>query len=103
PQLEKAAAELYKTNPELAANFLSDYSIANAERVHQEWKSLWEFITVKYNDGYMNDVTKNEGRAPEGVGYEQKFLEQVVKERPGYYDVKWKKNSNKSRVKRLEK
>lgn len=94
PQLEKAAAELFKTNPELAASFLSDYSIANAERVHKEWKSLWEYITVKYNDGYMNDVTKDEGRAPEGVGYEQKFLEQVVKERPGYYDVEWKKNSN---------
>lgn len=94
PQLEKAASELYKTNPELAASFLSDYSISNAERVHNEWKSLWEYVTVKYNDGYMNDVTKNEGRAPEGVGYEQKFLEQVVKERPGYYDVEWKKNTN---------
>ncbi len=94
PQLEKAAQGLYKTDPDLAANFLSDYSISNAERVHNEWKSLWEYLVVKYNDRYVNDVTKSEGRAPEGVGYEQKFLEQVVKERPGYYDVKWKKNSN---------
>lgn len=94
PQLEKAAQGLYKTDPELAADFLSDYSISNAERVHNEWKSLWEYLVVKYNDRYVNDVTKSEGRAPEGVGYEQKFLEQVVKERPGYYDVKWKKNSN---------
>lgn len=94
PQLEKAAMELHKTDPELAASFLSDYSTANAERIHKEWKSLWEYITVKYNDRYINDVSKNEGRSPEGVGYEQKFLEQVVKERPGYYDVKWKKNTN---------
>ena len=94
PELEKAALGLYKTNPELAADFLSDYSISNAERVHKEWKSLWEYLVVKYNDRYVNDVTKNGGRSPEGVGYEQKFLEQVVKERPGYYDVEWKQNSN---------
>lgn len=94
PQLEKAALEMYKTDPKMAASFLSDYSTSNVDRIHKEWTSLWEYITVKYNDRYINDVTKDEGRAPKGVGYEQKFLEQVVKERPGYYDVDWKKNTN---------
>lgn len=92
--IEKAALELYKQDPQQASNFLSDYSTANAVRVHSTWKDLWEYITVKYNDRYVNDVTKDNGRAPKGVGYDQDFLEQVVEERPGYYNVEWKKNSN---------
>lgn len=92
--LEKTALELYKQDPKKAINFLSDYSTSNAELVHKEWKNLWEYITVKYNDGYVNDVTKDNGRSPEGVGYEQKFLEQVVKERPGYYNIEWKKKTD---------
>lgn len=92
--MEKTALELYKQDPKKAIDFLSDYSVANAELVHKEWKNLWEYITVKYNDGYVNDVTKDNGRSPEGVGYEQKFLEQVVKERPGYYNIEWKKKAD---------
>jgi len=89
--VEEAALNLYKSEPKLAQEFISDYSVNQYEKVTQRWRNLWEEITVKYNDGYMNDVNKNNGRSPSSVGYENEFLKEVIKSKPGYYDVKWKK------------
>jgi dipeptidase len=93
PALENAALELDKQNKDLAIDFLSDYSINNTMKVMDTWKDLWQHITVKYNDGYINDVKKNNGRSPKGAGYNNDFLKKVLEERPGYYDVKWKKKT----------
>jgi dipeptidase len=93
PALENAALELDKQNKDLAIDFLSDYSINNTMKVMDTWKDLWLHITVKYNDGYINDVKKNNGRSPKGAGYNNDFLKKVLEERPGYYDVKWKKKT----------
>ncbi len=90
PSIEKAALEMYKTNPELAVEYLTDYSNNQAEKVVSSWRELWKFITVKYNDGYMNDVNVNNGRSPKGVGYDQDFLKEVIRSKPGYYDVEWR-------------
>lgn len=91
PAVELAAAELYKQNPDLAIQFLTDYSCQQAENVVDEWRDLWYYLVAKYNDGYVNDVKKDHGRHPKGVGYGDEFFKQVIKERPGYYDVKWRK------------
>ncbi|MEJ5286827.1 MAG: Putative dipeptidase [Candidatus Kapaibacterium sp.] len=90
PAIEKVALELYKTKPELAVDFLTDYSISQSNLVMRKWRQLWEYLVMKYNDGYVNDVTKDHGRKPKGVGYGNEFFKMFIKERPGYYDVKWR-------------
>jgi dipeptidase len=95
PTIEKAAAELYKADKKLAIEFLSDYSINSVEMTMERWQDLWKYLVVKYNDGYINDVTKDGGRHPKGVSYGDEYLKKVLKERPGYYDVKWKKKGDK--------
>ncbi len=90
PAIEKAAMELYAKDKELAADYLSDYSVSQSEQVVDAWRDLWRYITVKYNDGYINDVNKNNGRTPEGVGYGDEFYREIINERPGYYDVRWR-------------
>ncbi|MFN3329262.1 MAG: C69 family dipeptidase, partial [Fervidobacterium pennivorans] len=92
PAVEKAALELYQTNPELAVEYLTDYSNAQSQLVMKKWRELWEYLVMKYNDGYVNEVNKDRGRNPKGVGYEDTFLKQVLKDRPGYYDVIWREN-----------
>lgn len=91
PALENAALELDKKDKNLAIDFLSDYTLSNTQKVIDSWKELWTYITVKYNDGYINDVTKNGGRSPKSSGYSNEFLKKVLQEKPGYYDVKWRK------------
>ncbi len=95
PALEKAALELYKQDPELAIGFLSDYSVSQSEKVVERWRELWKYLVVKYNDGYVNDATVAGGLKPKGVGYDNEFLKELIKQRPGYYDVKWRKPQKK--------
>ena len=95
PAIENTALELYKENPDLAVKFLSDYTLNTAQALHDRWYKLWTELVVKYNDGYINDVNKEHGRAPKGVSYGDEFLKKVIKERPGYYEIKWKEKKKK--------
>lgn len=97
PIIEKAAMELYGKDKNSAVEFLSDYSLNEAYRMHEEWLDLWKFLAAKYNDGYINNVNDANGRHPKGVGYGNEFFKRVIKERPGYYDVKMKKVDKKKK------
>jgi len=89
PIIEKAALELYKSNPELAISFLTDYSVNQAESTVDRWRELWEELVVKYNDGYINDVNVGNGRQPKGVGYGNYYFKKILEERPDYYKIQW--------------
>ncbi len=91
PAIEKAALDLFRKNPKLATQYLTEYSLAQAENTMREWTKLWKTLVMKYNDGYINDVNKSQGRSPKGVGYGNEFYKKAIKERPGYYDLKWRK------------
>jgi dipeptidase len=54
PDIEKRALELYKQNPQLARDFLDEYSNTNAQKVVDAWWKLSDALIVKYNDGYIN-------------------------------------------------
>lgn len=78
PAFEQAAAVLYRTDPELAARWLTDYSVLHAEEVVRRWRALGEQLLTKYNDGYIQD---DKGR-PQEVGYPERWLREVVKRHP---------------------
>ena len=94
PTVEAAALELYKKDKAMAVRYLTDYSVGQYEMVVSRWRKLWEFMVMKYNDGYINDVTVENGRHPKGVGYGKEFFKQAIKDKPGYYEVKMRKNIN---------
>lgn len=89
--VENAALTLYKQDKQLAVNFLTDYSVSQVNKTVDTWRDLWKQLVVKYNDGYINDVNVDNGRHPKGVSYGDYYLKKVLEERPGYYDVKWRK------------
>lgn len=78
PAFEQAAAVLYRTDPELAARWLTDYSVLHAEEVVRRWRALGEQLVTKYNDGYIQD---DKGR-PQEVGYPERWLREVVRRHP---------------------
>ncbi|GAB1370335.1 C69 family dipeptidase [Candidatus Kapaibacterium sp.] len=94
PAVEMAASELYKKDKNLAIEYLTEYSNNQFEIVVDRWRDLWEFMVMKYNDGYINNVKEANGRHPKGVGYGNDFFKKVIKERPKYYDLKMRKNIN---------
>jgi dipeptidase len=88
--VDVAGEALYKTDKKLMEEYLTDFSVNNAEYTVERWRELGHYIFSKYNDRYIR--TSEEHRPwPSGVGYPQEFLKRAVEERPGYYNVNWRK------------
>lgn len=85
-----AATSLYKVNAALMHEFLTDFSVNMAENIVDRWRKLGFNLFVKYNDGYIRG-TESIKDWPVGIGYPDDFNRRAVKERPGYYDVRWRK------------
>ncbi len=88
--IDIAAKALYETDKETMIEYLTDFSVNNAEYTVDRWRDLGHYIFVKYNDRYKRSTFEVSGW-PEGVGYPKDYLERAVEERPGYYDVRWRK------------
>ncbi len=74
--VEEKALRLYKSSPEEAQRFLTKYSRDCAQKMLAEWKTLGEYIIVKYNDMVVKKEENGQYlRTPEGLV--------VAPERPG--------------------
>jgi len=51
PEIEKAALALYNQAPQLARDYLTEYSVNLGNSVVKRWKKLGEFLLYKYLDG----------------------------------------------------
>jgi dipeptidase len=54
PAIEQAALMLYKTDPKLAREYLTNYCVDNANNVVSEWWKLFDYLIAKYRSGYLN-------------------------------------------------
>lgn len=88
PAVEKTASEIYKTNPALAVQYLSDYSNNQMNMVFARYKRLAEYVFMKYNDGYINDG--KDARHPRSTGYGDEWFKMFIKENPNKYKSDWK-------------
>ncbi len=86
--VEEAAKSLYKKSPEYAARFLTEYSENQSHITMSAWKSLGEFLLVKYCDGGVKRERKgkfidNGWGVPEKIsfpGYSDWFYRQIINE-----------------------
>ena len=91
PAIDKAAAELYKTNPELAVEFLSDFTVDNAEKLVATWKELDKYLLVKYIDGNVKKEENGEFKlneygypaSPSYPGYSEEWRKRIVEDTDG--------------------
>ncbi len=81
PAIEATAVQLAQTDPTLAQEYLTDYSVMHAEDVVKKWRQLGEYLLTKYNDGYIQD----ENGRPHEVGYPKAWLRKVLKQRPDQF------------------
>jgi len=88
--VDQGALALHETDRPMMHAYLTDFSVSNAEYVVQRWRELGYYLFAKYNDRYIND--KGGVRPyPRGVGYPEEWNRKAVQERPGYYDVRWRR------------
>jgi len=63
PIIDKAALELYREDPAMAVEFITDFSVNNAERTIEAWWKLGDSLVVKYNHfGNYNAENRKAGR-----------------------------------------
>ncbi|GHT11282.1 peptidase C69 [Bacteroidia bacterium] len=88
-QIEQKASDLLKTNKSQAVTFLTDYSASVAQTAFDEWKSLGEYMIVKYMDGTVKKekdgkfITNEYGGSqyPNRPKFDEKYLRTLVKEK----------------------
>lgn len=78
PAVEKTAVELCRTNPELATQYLTSYSITQSELVLRRWQALAQLLIRKYSDGYIADE-KGDVEKP---SYTEEYLRGLIERRP---------------------
>jgi dipeptidase len=86
PAIDLAAMELYEKDPELARDFLTNFSVSMGNYAVERWEELFRFLLVKYLDGNIkkeeNGVfqTNQWGKYPivEHPNYPQWWLQKIV-------------------------
>jgi dipeptidase len=84
PAIDAAALKLWETNPKLANEFLTDYSVSMANTTFQRWQELCNWLLVKYIDGNIK-------KEKDGNFIENPWGYPVSPSQPGYPDS-WKKS-----------
>lgn len=84
--VDRAALELYGKDPELAREFLTDYSVSVGEQTFHRWKELGQYLLVKYMDG--NIKREKDGKFITN-GYGGRIPPEPI--HPGYPDWWYKK------------
>ncbi len=84
PDIEAAALALYKQSPQLARDYLTEYSVKQGDATVQRWKKLGEFLLYKYLDGNV----KNELGKVTHPGYPESWYRRIVNETGDHFKVK---------------
>lgn len=87
PAIDNAAMELWKTDKDLAIEYVTNYSVNTGNATVMRWKQLGEYLFVKYKDGNIMKekdgqfVTNGTGQAvmPSQPGYSEWWLREIVK------------------------
>ncbi len=55
PQTDRAALALYKSSPQQARDYLTEFSVRSGDETVARWKKLGEFLIYKYLDGNLRN------------------------------------------------
>ena len=88
PAIDAAALKLHETNPQLAREYITEYSVTSANNTVHRWKELGEFLLVKYLDGNVKQEKEGEllrnpwgyPMPPRFPGYPESWKRIVVKD-----------------------
>jgi len=77
PAIDKTAFELYRQDPSLAVEFLTDYCLNNANKVINAWWELGDRLLVKFNHLRIYDSEK---RKTERLNFPEWWLRMIVEQ-----------------------
>jgi len=90
--VDEAAKVLYKQDPQLAKEFLNDYTVNTAQSLFNQWVKLDQYLMVKYIDG--NTKQQNPDGSFKDNGFSPAIPDRVLNK--GYSEI-WKESVAKSK------
>lgn len=83
-QTEDAAGKLFAQSPQMAREYLTQYSVKLGDTTVQRWKKLGEFLLYKYLDGNVKDELGKVKHPP----YPESWYRRVVNETGDHFKMK---------------
>lgn len=95
--IDKAAVTLHETDPAMAREFLTDYSVNAGNQVVKRWQELSNFLLVKYMDGNVKPEKDGEflrnphgyPMPPEHPGYPEWWLRKLIEETGSKFEYRF--------------
>jgi dipeptidase len=93
PATDMAATELYKTDKDLAIEYITEFSVNQANKTVAEWKSFFEYLFLKYMDGNVKEVAapkdgyKYVTPKTEYPGYGEDWYRKIIEETGDQFKV----------------
>jgi len=84
PKIEKAALTLYNQSPQLAVDYLTNYSVNEGNATVKRWKKLGEKLIFKYLDGNMKDELNNVTHP----GYPESWYRKIIEETGDHFKMR---------------
>lgn len=86
--IDEKAIAVYKENPELAREILTEYSVEEGNRTVEVWKGLYRHLFTKYMDGNIK-VKDGSNQNPKlsQPGYNPEFYRNIVKQTKDKFKV----------------
>jgi len=94
PAIDIAAQELYKTDKDLALDFITEYSVNQGNNTVKEWRKLYAYLFTKYMDGNIKTkkaVPKNYKYVTPNLnqpGYGKDWYKKIIKETGEHFKMK---------------
>ncbi|MCD4791656.1 MAG: C69 family dipeptidase [Bacteroidales bacterium] len=79
--IDAGAKQLFESDKELAIEFITDFSVNNANSLVYDWKKFYQYLFMKYMDG--NVKKPNPGHQNPNLnqpGYSKDFYKNIIKE-----------------------
>jgi dipeptidase len=88
PTVDQAAAELYRTSPVRAAEYLTEYSATQGAETVGRWRELYRHLFIKYMDGNVKSPDPPQ-RNPKvsWPGYGEDWYRRIVRETGEHFKV----------------
>ncbi len=88
PAIDNTASSLFEQDPELAGQFLTDYTHAQSRITVETWQKLGQFLMIKYLDGNLHpekdgEFLRNEygnPHSPDYPGYNDEYYQRIIEE-----------------------
>ncbi len=75
------AKELYKKDPLLAVNYLTDFSVSQGEKTVKHWQGLYRYLFTKYLDGNIKEKDGNKQNPKlNQPGYNKEWYRLILRE-----------------------